>query len=45
MRCYNNLTTSKDTPFAARRKSPLCTVALHGRAHWVGDSIKRDNLS
>jgi hypothetical protein len=27
MRCYNNLTNGKDTPFAARRKSPLCTVA------------------
>jgi hypothetical protein len=41
MRCYINVTCSKDTPFAAQRKSPLCTVARRA----VGDSIKRDNLS
>jgi hypothetical protein len=25
MQCYTNVTDGKDTPFAARRKSPLCT--------------------
>jgi hypothetical protein len=33
MRCYTNVTNNQDTPFAAPRKSPLCTVSR--RACWI----------